>query len=236
MALRVNLQMEDRIPARSVVVYGRGALLNGNQNLVQSFTVHAGHDFEVGHKFFYALTRTNILTTRVFTVTDLTGATIIEFDGAVTNGVDKAWLIPLGMESGGVLQDDGTFSKVLYDGSTVVVYQDPNGDDEYDNSAVLVDAGGEVGWWQPISETWAVSIANSGKPLRAYPVAVPDPSLIDDGSKVSGRGPDLPGSGDPDDPFFIQEPNPILEHGSILWAWMKQANGNYGWQFITGIL
>ena len=234
MALRVNLAMEDRIPADHLVIYGRGALLNGNQNLVTTFTVHPTHDFEVGHKFLYALTRTNILTNRVFTVTAKTGTTI-QFNGAATSGVDKAWLIPLGVESGGVLQDDGTFSQLNYDGSTVAVYQDPNADDLFVNSEVPVDPGGEAGWWQLVSEVWAVAIARSGKPVRAYALVAAQPSVGGEGG-IAGRGSELPGTGDPDNPFFIVEPDPIGEYGSILYAWMKQVDEDYAWQFITGIL
>lgn len=167
MAFRFNLVMSDDLPAGSLVLYKRGAIVSGTQDETNVVTVHEGHDFEVGEKFLYALTRTNISTDRVFTIT-AKDATSVTFESATRAFPDGAHLVPLGVDTGGVLQSDGTYSALQWDGSTATIYSDPAGDDALDDAITSVDPGGEVGFWADLTDLWGVSRNTAGKPLRAY--------------------------------------------------------------------
>ena len=63
--VRFSLQMGDRLPAHDAIIYKRGAVVDGTQNLTNAVTVHAGHDILLGEKFYYALSRSNVIKTRV---------------------------------------------------------------------------------------------------------------------------------------------------------------------------
>ena len=162
--------MDDRLPASVATVYSRGGVVNGAQNNVNVVTVHAGHDIIAGHKFLYALNRTNILVSRVFTCTVAT-TTQITFSGASASFTDKNLLVPLSAETGGVLQADGSYSQILWDGSTITLYKDPNGDTSYTAATVPIEAGGEVGFWSNTADVWVVTRDTGGRPLRIYILA-----------------------------------------------------------------
>ena len=68
--VRFSLQMGDRLPAHDAIIYKRGAVVDGTQNLTNNLLVHAGHDILSGEKFYYALSRSNVIKTRVFTAED----------------------------------------------------------------------------------------------------------------------------------------------------------------------
>jgi hypothetical protein len=172
MAFRFNVTMNDDLPSGLVNIYTRGAIVNGAQSAVNTVTVHDTHDIQVGDKFLYALSRTNILTDRVFTVTART-ATTITFSGGVFSFTDKNHLVPLGVDTGGVLQADGTYSALNWDGSTVSVGKDPNLDSLYDDAEVPVEPGGELGFWSDIEDLWGISRFTGGKPVRIYILGVP---------------------------------------------------------------
>lgn len=167
MAFRYNITMNDNLPAGLVACYTRGAIVNGDQADTNTVTVHETHDFQIGHKFLYALTRSNIQTNRVFTIT-AKAATTVTFSGAAIAFSDGTHLVPLGTDTGGVLQTDGTYSPLNWDGSPIQTFSDPNEDDAYTNATVPVEPGGELGFWTEEADLWAVSRQLGGKPVRVY--------------------------------------------------------------------
>ncbi len=194
MAFRYNITMNDNLPAGTVVCYGKGAIVDGAQAATNTVTVHATHDFQIGDKFLYALTRVNIRTDRVFTITG-TAATTITFSGAAFAFPDGVYIVPLGTDTGGVLQTDGTYSQIQWDGSGIAVYSDPNLDDAFSAANVPVEPGGELGFWTDEAEIWAVSRQTGGKPVRVYILSsitgsgdVPDTRSITAGAGLTGGG------------------------------------------------
>ena len=168
--LRYLITIDDRIPASVATVYSRGGVVNGAQDNVNVVTVHAGHDIVAGHKFLYSLDRTNISVGRVFTCTVAT-TTQITFSGAAATFTDKNHLVPLSADTGAILQADGTFSQINWDGSTVVLFKDPNGDTTYTAATVPVAPGGEIGFWSNTSDVWVITRSSGGRPLRIYILA-----------------------------------------------------------------
>lgn len=167
-AFRYVFNMEEHRPALRVTVYPRGGIVNGaHVTPINTVLIHNTHDLQIGDKFLYALTRSNILTERIFTVT-ARSATGVTFSGLPFSFPDKAMLIPLGVDTGGVLQADGTYSKINWDASTVSVGKDPNMDALYTASTVPIEPGGEVGFWANASDIWVIARSTGGQPLRAY--------------------------------------------------------------------
>jgi len=186
--------MNDDLPAGLVNCYARGAVVNGEQSFVNTVTVHAPHDIQTGQKFLYALSRTNIQTERIFTCT-ARAATTITFSGLPFSFTDKNYLVPLGADTGGVLQADGSYSKINWDGTTVVVTKDPTGSSAYTSAAVPIEPGGELGFWSAESELWAVSRQIGGRPQRVYVLssstgAALDPLWNAKGDLAVGTAPD----------------------------------------------
>lgn len=175
--LRYSLSVGDRIPVHTAVVYKRGAIVNGNQNLVETVTVHEGHDIQIGQKFLYALTLSNIILTRVFTCTGRT-ATTVSYSGAFT-WVNRCLLVPLEADTGGTQNPDGSFNKPNYDGSTVVASVDPNGDDDYIASEVPVEPGGYLGFFTETADVWIIGMDSQRRPVRVF---------IESGTQGSGTG------------------------------------------------
>lgn len=178
--LRYAFTMDDHIPASQITAFTRGAVVNGAQSGVNTVTVHEGHDYQVSDKFLYALTRTNILTSRIFAIT-AKAATTITFSGSPETFTDKNYLVPLGADTGGVLQADGTYSILKWDGSTVVCYKDPHGDATLALATIPVEPGGEVGFWANTTEIWCVARNTGGGPLRAYILSSVSAAIVSGG-------------------------------------------------------
>ena len=180
-AFRYVFNMEEHRPALKVSVLERGALVNETQTAVNTVTVHSPHDFAIGDKFLYALTRSNIRTERIFTVT-ASADTSVTFSGAPFTFPDKSHLINLGADTGGVLQTDGSYSKLNWDGSTVDVSKSPDLEDLYTNSEIAIDPGGEVGFWADATDIWVVARSTGGAPLRIYIFSFVDAAPTDSSS------------------------------------------------------
>lgn len=173
-AFRYVFNMEPHRPALLVSVFSRGAIVDGGpQTAVNTVTVHAPHDIQIGDKFLYALTRSNIKTERIFTVSGI-ATDSVTFDGDPFTFVDKCHLVGIGVDSGGIEQDDGTFSKLNWDGSTIDVAKSPDMADLYSNSEIAVEPGGEVGFWAEATDLWCIARATGGAPLRIYIFSVVD--------------------------------------------------------------
>lgn len=172
MPFRYNVTMNDDLPAGLVGLYSRGAIVNGSQAATNTVTVHATHDFAANDKFLYALTRSNIQTDRVFVVTATT-TTTVTFSGAALAFPDLSMLVPLGVDSGGVLQPDGSYSKIEWNGTDILAYKDGNGDSAYTLATVPVEPGGELGFWSTESDLWGISRNTGGKPVRVYILGTP---------------------------------------------------------------
>lgn len=165
--VRFSLQMGDRLPAHTAVVMGRGAIVNGNQTNVNAVAVHSGHDLSVNDKFYYALSRSNVIRTRVFTVTVKT-ATLITYSGAPFSWPSGAFLVPLGVDTGAELQSDGSWSDPNFDGSPLTAYSDPNGDGSYPYAEVPVEPGGDLGFWCATFEVWILALDSRRRIVRVY--------------------------------------------------------------------
>lgn len=229
--VRFSLQMGDRLPAHDAVIYTRGAKVNGTQTLVNTVTVHAGHDFLIGHKFLYALTRSNVTKTRVFTVTAKT-TTTVTFGGAAFTWVDDSWLVPLGVDTGGVQQPDGTFSDANYDGSPLSVYSDPAGDSSFLYARVPIEPGGDLGFWCATSDLWILARDSRGRIVRFY--------IVSQTSTGSGGGGGVtvvaPGDvtpGDDNNPSF--RVRRVAGSGDFLDAWLKDSSDAYHWEEVLQI-
>lgn len=212
------LNIEDRVPAKWFSVLERGAIVNGVQNSVNAVTVHDGHEFATNDKFIYAENRRNILIDRIFTVSSAT-ATTVTFGGASFSFPDKAYLINLGVDTGGVVQNDGSFSKLEYDAAAVAVYKDPAGDDAWANSRVDIDPGGEVGFWADGRMVWGVVRNSGGHGVRLY---------TDIGSTSGGgsRGTVLPSTGNPGQIFLLDNG---AGNGDTVYVRAKFSDDTYDW-------
>lgn len=228
MAFRFFVTIDDRLPAHDFVVYTRGAIVNGAQNAVTTVTVHPTHDIQIGDKFLYALNRTTILKNRVFTVTGRT-ATSVTFSGGANSFPDRALLVPLGTDSGGVQQPDGQFSDPAWDGTVVNAYR-ADGEDGYALAQVNVDAGGEVGFWCDTVDIWAIARNTRGNPLRVY-------MLSASGAAAGGGGVTLvtsdPGSGNAGDLILVY--NSGSGEGATLKVWAADSSDVYHWETIIQI-
>jgi hypothetical protein len=192
---RYFLDIEDRVPVSAFAVLERGAVVNGDQAAVNTVTVHEGHDFAASDKFIYALARDNIRIDRIFTVSSVTATTVV-FSGATFSFPDKALLINLGVDTGGVIQNDGSYSKLEYDAAAITVYKDPAGDAAWTNSQVDVDPGGEVGFYGDGRVVWGVALDTGGRGIRIYPD-------VGSAAASAARGTSLPSDGTPGQLFIL---------------------------------
>lgn len=222
--------MGDRLPAHSAIVYTRGGIVAGNQNNTNEVTVHAGHDIQVGHKFFYALSRSNVVKTRVFTCTART-ATTVQYSGATYTWKDGTFLVPLGNDTGGVEQTDGSFSDVNFDGSTVETYSDPAGDEQYLYSEVPIEPGGDLGFWCNTADLWILARDSRGRIVRFYIVSQASASGAGGGSVVVDTDTATPG--DDNNPSFLVVR--AVGEGDKLYCWLKGSNDAYAWEEIISI-
>jgi hypothetical protein len=167
---RYFLDIEDRVPAASLAVLERGAIVNGAQADVNTVTVVEPHQFATSDKFLYAEDRTNVLNApfRVFTVSGTTDTTVI-FSGVPFTFPDGALLVNVGADTGGAQNSDGSWQKLNWDAAALTVYKDPGGVDAWTNSLVTVDPGGEVGFWANEGPVWGVTVDSGDLALRVYP-------------------------------------------------------------------
>jgi hypothetical protein len=217
---RYFLDIEDRVPVKDIVVYNRGAVVNGVQNDVNTVTIHSDSDFAVSDKFLYAQDRTNVITDRVFTVSAVT-ATTVQFSGDTFSFPDKSLLVPLGTDTVAA-RADGSWPLPEWDGSPLTVYQDPGGDDAYTNSQVNSLAGGEVGFWGTGEIVWVVCRSNLGAPLRVYPDMAP-------GGGAAAAGATLPATGTNGQFFWYREG---AGKASILYIWGPAKDNTEDWNEI----
>lgn len=222
--------MGDRLPAHSAIVYTRGAIVAGTQNNTNEVTVHAGHDIQVGHKFFYALSRSNIVKTRVFTCTART-ATTVEYSGATYTWKDGTFLVPLGNDTGGVEQQDGSFTDVNFDGSTVEVYSDPAGDEQYLNAEVPIEPGGDLGFWCNTADLWILARDSRGRIVRFYIVSQAAASGGGGGGIVVDEDTGTPGDDNNPSILVVREAGV----GDIVYFWLKDSEDAYEWREILAI-
>jgi len=159
---RYFVNIEDRVPATFVTVYGRGCMVNGAQTAVTTVTVHAGFDLAASDKFLYAETPTNVKTDRIFTVSSVT-ASSVTFSGLAHSFADASLLVPLGTDSVGIASGNPN-----WDGSGVTIYEDPAGTLAATNSTVSVFPGGEAGFWGTGAPLWLVAHTAAGRPTRVY--------------------------------------------------------------------
>lgn len=218
---RYFLNIEDRVPVRNFAVLERGALVNGAQASVNTVTVHEGHDFATSDKFIYCTTRTNVRIERIFTVSSATSTTVT-FSGGTFSFPDKALLVNLGVDTGGVIQDDGSYSKLNFDAAAVTIYEDPAGDSSITNSQASVDPGGEVGFYASGSVVWAVTLNAGGLPNRAYPD-------VGSAGSVAPRATALPATGAPGQYFVLDGGTGV---GDIVYIWVKFTDDTYDWMFL----
>jgi len=218
---RYFLKHDDRIPAKWASVLERGAIVNGAQTVASgsTVTVHAEHEFASGDKALYALERDNISQVVVFSISGTTSTTLT-ISPAITVP-DKAILINLGADTGGVIQTDGSYSKPNWDAAAVTIYKDPNGDEAHSNSRVDVDPGGELGYWGAGTAQWIVLRQSGGDPIRAY-------MDIEVGGTTSASGAALPAFGSKGQTYLLEGPP------DILYAWMANSAGVEDWEEIAG--
>jgi hypothetical protein len=228
--VRFSLQMGDRLPAHDAVIYTRGAKVNGTQTLVNTVTVHAGHDFIVGHKFYYALSRSNIRKERVFTITAKTSTTVT-YSGAAFTWVNDSWLVPLGVDTGAALQSDCTFTDPNYDGSPLSVYSDPAGDSSYLYAVVPVEPGGDLGFWCATSDLWILARDSRQRIVRFYIVSQTSTGGGAGGSVTVAADTSTPG--DNNNPSFLVVRNAAA--GDKLYVWLKDSADAYHWEEILEI-
>lgn len=228
--VRFAIQLGDRLPAHDTVVYTRGAIVNGNQNAVNTVTVHAGHDFQIGDKFLYALSRSNVTKSRVFAITGTT-ATTITYSGGSFTWPNGAFLVPLGVDTGGVQQPDGTFTDPNYDGSSLSVYSDPAGDSAYLYARVPVEPGGDLGFWCATSDLWILARDSRGRIVRFYIVSQAAAGGAGGGSVSVASDTSVPG--DNNNPSFL-----VVRAGAtgdIVYMWLKDSSDAYHWEQILQI-
>ena len=228
--VRFSLQMGDRLPAHTAVIYTRGAVVDGNQNLVNAVTVHSNHDLEVGDKFYYALTRSNIIKGRVFTVTVKT-ATQIDYGGAAFTWPDGSFIVPLGTDTGAEQQPDGSYSDPQYDGSPLSVYSDPSGDDAYLYAHVPIEPGGDLGFWCATSDLWILALDSRNRIVRFYIVSQTSTGGDTAGSVVVDTDTSTPGD-DANPSFLVVR---AVGEGDKLYIWAKGSNDAYAWEEIVQI-
>ena len=228
--VRFSLQMGDRLPAHDAIIYSRGAIVNGTQNLTNAVTVHSGHNFLVGHKFYYALTRSNVVKSRVFTVTN-TASTEITYSGGAFTWVDGSLLVPLGLDTGAVQQPDGSYSDPLYDGTTVTVYSDPAGDNQYLYGQVPIEPGGDLGFWCATSDLWILARDSRGRIVRVY--------IVSQTSTGAGAGSSIEVASDTSVPGDNNNPSFLVvratDVGDKIYIWAKDSSNNYAWEEIVEI-
>jgi len=229
--VRFSLQMGDRLPAHDAIIYSRGAIVNGTQNLTNAVTVHSGHDLLVGHKFYYALSRSNVVKTRVFTVSAKT-STQVSYTGGAFTWVDGSFMVPLGTDTGATQQPDGSYSDPVYDGSPLTVYSDPAGDSQYLAARVPIEAGGDLGFWCATSDLWILARDSRGRIVRFY--------IVSQSSAAGGGGggsvvvdTDTATPGDDNNPSFL-----VVRAGAAgdkLYVWLKDSSDAYHWEEILEI-
>jgi len=220
---RYFLDIEDRVPVSAFAVLERGAVVNGDQAAVNTVTVHEGHDFAGSDKFIYALARDNIRIDRIFTVSSVTATTVV-FSGATFTFPDKAYLINLGVDTGGVVQNDGTYSKLEYDAAAITVYKDPAGDAAWTDSQVPVDPGGEVGFYGDGRVLWGVALNTGGLGIRIYPD-------VGSAAASAARGTGLPGAPTPGQLFILDGGSGV---GDEIYAYVKFSDDTFNWLFVNG--
>ena len=235
--VRFSLQIGDRLPAHDAVVYKRGAVVNGNQNNVKTVTVHSGHDIQIGDKFYYALSRSNIRKERVFTaLTGGTDATHVKFAHPSSSGSfsfpDGAFLVPLGTDTGASLQQDGSYSDPNYDGSPLQVYSDPAGNGQYLNAHVPIEPGGDLGFWCSTSDLWILARDSRGRIVRFYIVSQTSAAGSGTGGSVTvAEDTSIPGD-DLNPSFLVVRAD---DAGDILYVWLKDSSNVYHWEQVLQI-
>ena len=230
--VRFSLQMGDRLPAHDAIIYKRGAVVDGTQNLTNNLLVHSGHDILSGEKFYYALSRSNVIKTRVFTADAGTDSTHLHYTGAAFTWVDGSFAVPLGNDTGAVQQPDGSYSDPLYDGSTVVVYSDPAGGDQYLYSHVPIEPGGDLGFWCSTSDLWILARDSRGRIVRFYIVSQSSAGGgTGGGSVVVDTDTAIPG--DDNNPSFLVVR--AVGAGDKLYIWAKDSTDAYHWEEILEI-
>ena len=230
--VRFSLQMGDRLPAHDAVIYKRGAIVNGTHNNTNTVVVHAGHNIEVNDKFYYALSRSNVVKTRVFTCTQ-SAATEIRYSGGAFTWVNGSFMVPLGADTGAVQQPDGSFSDPNYDGSPLEVYSDPHGDGQYLHATVPIEPGGDLGFWCSTSDLWILARDSRGRIVRFY--------IVSQTSAGSGGGSggsvaveaDTSTPGDDANPSFLVVRGTAT--GDKLYMWLKDSSDVYHWEEILQI-
>lgn len=165
---RVNVSIEDNVPAASIVALPRGGIVNGTQAAVNTVNLFRGHEFIVGDKFIYGIDRVTIRADRVFVVTAIT-STSVTFSGAVFSFPNLSILVNLGPDTGGAAQADGSFLRPNWNGSRVVAYSDPDAQTAITSAIVTLDAGGEAGFWTTTTTPiWVVGRDGQTLPVRLY--------------------------------------------------------------------
>lgn len=167
----------DRIAARYATVYKAGARLAADASASTSITVHAVHGVSNGNKLVYGLTRTNVGVRVPYTVSDVSSSldTAITVSPALTASAESL-LVNLEADTGLALQSDGSYTAPEFDGSTVTIYSDPNGDVTITNSTVTMEAGGEISFYADAGTYWIVVHDFRRQIVRVYPDIGPNPT------------------------------------------------------------
>ena len=142
-----------------VTAYPMGAVADGAASgfAPLTITVHEGHGFVAGERALFNLDPDK------FHVINSVTATGITIAGALGVADDEV-ILNLGT-------DTGTTSP-NYDGSSVSIYSDSNGDTAYSNSRVSTDAQGGYGYWVNRSAVWELIRDGDGTPVEIVPDAV----------------------------------------------------------------
>jgi len=234
---RYNLQLGGRLPLHDAVIYPRGAIVNGNQNNVAQVTVHNGHDFSVNDKFYYALSRSNIYKQRVFSVgSNGFSSTTLRFTPPQSTTTrfsfpDGALLVPLGADTGCTQNPDGSWSDPNFDGSSVAVYADPNGDSQYLNATVPIEPGGDLGFWCSVPDIWVLARDSRQNIQRIYICSQVGGSGGGGTSISVNANTSVPGD-DTAPSFMIVRNNGV---GDQIYIWARDSAGVSHWELITSI-
>ena len=226
---RIILDSEPRLPIDRMYAMLRGAIVNGAQEAVTAVTVHDGHQFSIGDKALYALDDCNILVDRVMTCT-ATAADVVTFAGnSAFTYPDGARLVNIGTDTGGVVQIDGSYSRPNWDGSSILLYSDSNGDDIIPYVSVRPD--GRAEGWSSVAPFWALYLSNGLIPVKV---------LVDAASSGSSGGgpaytrsasaPGVKSAGDTWDKIVNSGASPDIRYtymntGSDVYDWVEEMTG-----------
>lgn len=209
MVYRHTFAMDDGVPVRRLIVFERGAVLNGTTSSSPA-TVHANHDILTGDKFVYAPAFNRVIGAEVYDV-NVAGATSITYTGTAVTLADKGLLIGIGSDSG------SPRNRPNWDGSRVNVYKDPAASAVYANAELPVAVGAHVGFWSDTPQVWVAALDSSNRIVQVY--------ILGD-SAGSESGSSLPGSAYRGQLFVLTQGAGLPD---ILYCYMKQSADTYDW-------